>query len=91
MENTVTISVSEYDELREIKKKSEVEEPYRHTVLIFNTLFQSQYVQTNDDATAHLAEQAKDLAKDVANLRTVLDHVKKMSCREFRQWKKQNA
>ena len=86
--NTVIISVERYEELREIENKAKSIEPYKHTVLICNTLFTSQIVQTNDDATAHLAEHAKDLAKDIDNLRTVLDSVKKMSFREFRKWKK---
>ena len=88
MENTVTISISEYDELREIKKKSEIEEPYKHTVRTISTLFYTEVIKTDDDTVEKLAQEMKVLNSDRINKQYVLDSVKKMSCREFRKWKK---
>ena len=54
---TVTIALDRYDELIEAEKKSVKE--YPHTVLIYNSLTCSNYVQTDDVAVVKLAEDLK--------------------------------
>jgi hypothetical protein len=86
MERTVTVPLDEYNALIKIQAMSEL--PRKHTVRIHQSLYYGNIVETDDEVVNKLAEELKDITKKNENLKAVLDSVKKMSCHEFRQWKK---
>lgn len=86
MERTVTLPLDEYNALVKIQATSE--QPRKHTVRIISAPLYTEVIETDDDAVEKLAQEIKVLNTKILNTQAVLDSVKKMSCREFRQWKK---
>lgn len=92
-EDTVLLSLKKYHELIEAQKK--VNEPRKKTVLIESNMFGRYECQTDDESTEKLADDLKtvkaQLAETKAKLRECItvDDIKKMSCREFKKWKRE--
>jgi hypothetical protein len=100
--NTVIISVERYEELRAHEEFAK--DPEKNCLVLYRGGEWYQ-LRTGDSQLNEITKRVNDLVgifdkhdkevyeleQGVKNFKVVLDHVKKMSCREFRQWKKQNA
>jgi len=94
-ENTVLLSLEKYDRLVEAHKK--VNEPRKKTVLIESAMFSRYECKTDDEATAKLANDLKEVKAELAEAKAkldklpkeiTLDDIKQMSWREFKKWKR---
>ncbi len=102
MENTATLSIHRYEELRECEEFAKNPEK---NCLVFYRGGEYYQLRTGDSQLKETTKRVNDLVgicdkhdkevyaleQRIKTFKAVLDGVKKMSCREFRQWKKQNA
>jgi len=100
--NTVIISVERYEELRAFEEFAK--DPEKNC-LVWYRGGEHYALRTGDSQLKEITKRVNDLVgicdkhdkkvdgleDRVAILSITVNSVKKMSCREFRQWKKQNA
>ena len=89
-QNTVKISLDEYNSLRDFKKEIEV----YHTIKICKNYFGYTSISTLDDASEKLAKEIKRLNEEINNLKNpdkeqpTIDEIKEMSLWQLYKLKK---
>jgi len=86
MEKSVIIPLSEYEKLVHIKNMAEL--PREHTVRIKSSIYDFDEIQTDSDVINKLAENLTSATIRYTSIGETLETVRKMSCREFRKWRK---
>lgn len=83
---TVTINITEYDELRKIKESIKGNE---NTVIIYYDLFNSEYIrfQNKEEAINNIEAANHYLVCKLRELDT-LDEIRKMTIKQFIKWRK---